>query len=447
MKNFIKISFILSVSVSILLGFDYKVDGNVASVTRIGFNHQKLIDEEKGIYPNNSFWSLSAQLGIKFFAMDNLSFGFRGAVGGVAYDSTRLGSRFFPADSVSSKGQTSNAGRFSEVYMPAWGEIINAYVAYDNNGKFGIKAGRYDFSPNLDWFSGRNQGLEVFGGNEKFQGYGVYSNARSSTNSEWLNHFTPRNGKLNKIGTFVVGFNGQFDNYLINPYIYYQPGVHIAPGFKFIYDITTSSNIKSKTKFIVLGTIHDSKIRNLPSSQDWGWNDKFNTLKISKSNSLGYAGKQRGAGGVSILLREDVDLSNWNFGGGLYKNIGNPNDVIGSYGDPTGVKTWIYTLYDTGAPWSDFFGRDASNIFAFGGQKYENFSWDVIGRLTYSPRSDEQSLAFTVSYGFIEKISVSLRLEYMNDLTKKGYLLYKTYLKEDKSTNKSMAFLWINYKI
>lgn len=421
--------------------FDYSVVGNLISSTRIGFSNPYKVDKTTGIYPNNSFWSLATQLGIQGRFYKNFGFGLKGVVGGVALDSTRIGAKIFPSNSTDNN---SDVGEFTKVLMPAWGEIINAYLSYENE-TFGIKIGRYDFK-NTDWFSGHNEGLGFYVNIPTIKFWGLYSYARSSSNAEWLNHFDPRNASLNKFGIFAFGLDGIFQNLFYRPYIYYQPGSYLAGGIKLIYETNFSNDWTSKTTLLTLSTSNAKRGRNLPSSQDWGFDGYFNLSNINIYNPLGYGGRKRGYGGTTLFIRQDFFIKKYNFGGAVYKNFGNPNDLIGSYGDPTGINTWVYTAYDL-STWSDFFGKDAFNAFIFGGGKHDKFSWDILARITFSPRSNEQSLALILSYDLRKNININLRLEYMNDETKKGYLLSDTYLTSDNYTDKSFAFMYITYSL
>ncbi|PAF42281.1 outer membrane family protein [Helicobacter sp. 11S03491-1] len=424
-------------------GFDYKVSGGVVSATRFGLSNNKTINESKAIYPNNSFWSLSGNLGVKVNLTHGFEMGLKGIVGGVAYDSTRDGSRLLPADSISSRLKYNTAGRFTEIYMPAWGEVINAYLSYQSEN-FGFKVGRYDME-GLDWFSGHNEGIQMHAGNSDIKAWALYSYGRSSAGYEWLNHFTPRNAELNRFGIFVFGVDAKFNAFFVQPYVYYQPGAYVAPGFKVIHDKSFGSKYRSKTTFMMLGAIHEKRTRDLPSYPGWGYGPIFDKQKATEYNPEGYIGRERGDGGVTLFVREEFYIKNHYVGGGFYKNFGNPNSLIGAYGNPLRFNTWVYTLYDVGPTWSDFFGKDSTNLVVFGGSKYDKFSWNVTGRLTYSPRSNERSLALMLSYIFSKNINVDLRLEYMNDETKKGYSIFKSYLTKNNYRDKSFVFMYINY--
>ncbi|WP_243410331.1 outer membrane family protein, partial [Helicobacter cinaedi] len=50
----------------------------------------------------------------------------------------------------------------------------------------------------------------------------------------------------------------------------------------------------------------------------------------------------------------------------LYKNWGNANAWIGSYGDPfNGFDIWIGSAYDKGASLSDMIGRNAISTIGY----------------------------------------------------------------------------------
>lgn len=435
----------LMVSSVSLFGLDYSVYGGMTSSTRLGLGNNLYMNTDKGIYPNNSFWSLSAYLGgtLTLLADENnfLEMGLSGMVGGVAYDSTR-NIALFPTNSFSSGSQL---GLFTQVYMPAWGDITGAYLDYQN-AFYGVRLGRYLFK-NTDWLSGRNQGLEVYAGPENYRVYGIYVNARSSSNGEWLNHFVPRNDSVNKFGLFMFGADATAnitDNQRIffRPYVHYQPGVFFAPGAKLSYDYKYNDYINFKTTILSLFVSHNERVYNHLSAQDWG-HGRF--LDANRN----YVGRVSGTGGTTLFLREDVTFDNYGFALALYKNFGNPNDLIGSYGDPTGLNTWVYTIYSTaGAGWSDFFSPEAVNVYGIFNHKVnEVFSYDIIARITRADRSNEHSLAFICSYKFNDSISMDLRLELAGTTTVKGYKISNTLLKNDVYTDKSMAFWYLKAKI
>lgn len=436
-----------------LQAIEYKIDGNVVSSTRIGLSNNKTTDLSKGIYPNNSFWALSSQLGISLKLLDTehkVTLGLKGMVGGVALDTTREGASIFPSNATSGKD---SVGDFTAVYMPAWGEIINAYVTYSYKDFFGFKAGRYDFM-NTDWWSGHNEGAEFFIGKESLRFYTIYTHRRSSSNLEWLNHFDARNADINRFGIFVFGVDSAFEignqKLSLRPYLYYQPGVYVDPGFKIVHESNKDfqgEGINFKTTFLTLFAMHDKNIQNKLSGQDWGYQALYDSNAISAYNPSGYLGRTHGEGGVTLFLREDIFIDNYNVGAGIYKNFGNANDLIGSYGDPTGLNTWVYTLYSTGPTWSDFFSQDALSGFVFGGGKYERWKWDLIGRYTYAPRSNENSIALLLGYDFTPNINLNLRLEWAGTYNKAGYKISQTYLKENIYTDKSMIFWYLSAKL
>lgn len=435
---------------SLCKSLEYIVDGNVVQSTRIGLSNNKHIDVENGIYPNNSFAVLSAQLGITFALLNNdiykLHIGIKGMVGGVGLDTTRNGSMLFPTDSIIAGA---NAGRFAEIVMPAWGELINAYLSYSYKNCFGFKGGRYSFANpdaimGTDWWSGHNQGFEIFGGNDYFRIYGIYVHARSSSNLEWLNHFEPRNKNVYRFGLFVFGLDstialGHNHSLFIRPYLYYQPGAYIDPGFKIVYTYT-HDDLRFVTTLLTLFAIHERQAYNRLSDQDWGYESLYDSANT-------YLGRTHGKGGITLFAREELYIKGYKAGIGIYKNFGNANDMIGSYGDPTGLNTWVYTLYSTGPTWSDFFSSDALNAFILGGKKYQKWNYEIIGRYTYAPRSNENSLALLISYDFTKHINLYLRLEWAGTLNKPGYKLVDTFLTKKIYTDKSMIFWYLSAKI
>lgn len=68
--------------------FDYKVSGSAESFTKWGFNNQKL-DIPNNQAPTESFTTLFAQLNLNADLGAGFKAGLGGAIGGLAFDSTR----------------------------------------------------------------------------------------------------------------------------------------------------------------------------------------------------------------------------------------------------------------------------------------------------------------------------------------------------------------------
>ncbi len=449
MRNIVKTLGIGLACLGSVYGFDYKIDANVSQVTRIGLSNNYKIDVDKGIYPNNSFALFSSQLGATINLLETdehrVRFGIRGILAAVGLDTTS-GSKILPTDY---NGIDSN-GVFIRAYTPAFAELINAYLSYDYKDYFGIIGGRYSFGApdevmGTDWWSGHNQGVRIYGGIDNWKAYFIYVHTRSSSNLEKINHFDPQNRSVDKFGAFVLGVDGNIDinennNLFVRPYLYYQPGAYIDPGFKVVHTIkNVGQRFDIKTTLLMLFAIHEKRAQNVLSDYDWG----FNSLVVNGQ----YLGRTHGKGGTALFLRSDVSYDNQHFGGGIYKNFGNPNDMIGSYGDPTGLNTWVYTAYSTGPTWSDFFSHDAFNIFALYGQKFDKWSYEVVGRYLFSPRSNENSIALLVNYDVSKNLNVYVRLEWAGTLNKPGFKLVETFLTKNVYTDKSMIFWYITAKL
>ncbi|CCF79784.1 putative Outer membrane protein [Helicobacter bizzozeronii CCUG 35545] len=110
--------------------------------------------------------------------------------------------------------------------------------------------------------------------------------------------------------------------------------------------------------------------------------------------------------GQTLFFRSRFYYNKWQFGGSIYKNIGNANGDIGIYGDPLGYNIWTNSIYD--AEINNIVGKDALNGFLYFGSHYRSFTWKVLGRLTTSPRANEQSVALFLSY-FFEPLQPQIR--------------------------------------
>lgn len=131
----------------------------------------------------------------------------------------------------------------------------------------------------------------------------------------------------------------------------------------------------------------------------------------------------------------------------MYKNFGNANELIGRYGNPLGsvVDVWTASAYDIGFALSDMLGRNALTGYLRAGASYGDFSWSILGRLTDSPRSAEQSLALLVNYKVRDDISVGGKLEGLMDTTKAGYSLNEHSLTANRTDDRSHLFFYISH--
>ena len=241
------------------------------------------------------------------------------------------------------------------------------------------------------------------------------------------------------IGASGVEFN--HNGLLLSVHAYTAPNRYTAPGFKIGFDTNPSfegRGFRSQSTIIGLFPINAKN----PIGRDGSpiESDILFNIDFSKDHS-NYT--------QTLFVKQRFDINEYYFGAMIYKNWGNANAWIGSYGDPFGgVDIWTASIYDKGASLSDMIGRNALSGMLFVGRVHSGFQWNILGRLTTSPRSDEQSLALTLTQQIRENLSASIKLEYFSDTTKAGYTigLDPTPLARNNVSDRSHIMTWITQK-
>ncbi|PAF46856.1 hypothetical protein BKH46_06010 [Helicobacter sp. 12S02634-8] len=399
------------------------MSGKAESFSKFGFNHTP-INSTKGKYPTESFVTAVGALQIDLDLLSKLSTehkltaGLGGMIGGLAYDSTRnlidqatgkpYGSTIYnyigywatyngTADWSSSNAGMANHARNYVIY--------NAFLNYDYAGIFGIKGGRYESS--AEFSSGFTEGFETYVKFSEFKLWWFSSYGRGFAYDEWLYDFyapktyTTPSGKTINLGIHAFKATWQHGGFRLSPFIYFSPKTYTAPSIEIGYDTNPDFNgtgFRSQTTVYGLFPFFDPRL----------W-------EVSRY------GNPTGRNGQTLLIKQRFDINNYNLGGGIYKNFGNANAQVGTYGNPIGIDFWTASVYDIGSSLSDIMGEDAFTAFLYGGGVHGKFVWGLLGRVTTSKRSDEQSLAVNVAYDFTRNFSAGLKLEYYNDITHAGY--------------------------
>lgn len=477
MKTLIPI--VLLASFSGLLAEDgkdfFSVSGSLGSFTKAGVNRSK-INTEKGIYPTDSFSTLFGEVNTKYNFLtfidsdyiNRLSLGLGLSAGTLTWDSTRNDGKTWTGN-----GLTSGSG-LNNNYVGGWGGYFadRAYYYQDNRNfmvqnayldlgtkYFDFKGGRYEST--MDYFSGYTQGFEA---NIHFK-YGIKANneakiwwfssyGRAFAYSEWfLDFYAPKstlkdNGKRENYGIHAGGIDinyGEFaefgshkygENLLVRPFVYFYPGLYEAPGLKIDYQ-------KYFGKGYGVGF----------TLQGFGLHvrDKFTTA-YDKNNKRYDEKVDRWSGNINAILK--AYLFEYNLRLGYYHNIGSANSHFGTYGNPLGFDFWTASVYDIGASISDVINRNAKTIYLSGGGDYNleygKFAWEVLGRVTRSPRSDEESIALSLSHLFSNNIKLGLKLEWFRDTTKAGYnpgatLPSSNAIISKRTDDRSHAFITFDY--
>lgn len=469
-SKILAVSTIVASMFSTASAFDIKYNGWLEAFGKGGFNNQA-IDADKGIYPTDSFLNVVGSLGFdgnllpKDTENQSLKYGFNVTGGSMILDSTSKGFPLGP-DSVNNEYVGNWAG-YNQNLGPKDGTnrhlyvVNNAYLDYTYGDfdtspfSFQFKGGRYLSS--AEYMSGYTQGFEAamkfkFSDSQSLKLWWYSSYGRAFAFGQWLIDFYSPQGYM----TGADGKSGQFANYGIHafkaiyslgglditPYIYFSPGTYTAPAFRVEYDTNKGfdgTGFRSRTFANIL----------LPIYGDDTWVGKYRWGSIVDKYTQ------------SLLIQQQFDYNNYNFGLGLYKNFGHANARIGTTGNPWMIDFWTASSYDIGRSVSDMVGKDAITPYLFvGGTHFANkLWWQILGRWTDAERSQEHSVALNLKYQIDERLSIGGKIEYFSDTTKAGYKVgwanggggadnegQQTGTPKNVA-DRSHAFLWIHYDI
>ncbi|MDL0080504.1 outer membrane family protein [Helicobacter zhangjianzhongii] len=465
-SKILAVSTIVASMFSTASAFDIKYNGWLEAFGKGGFNNQA-IDADKGVYPTDSFLNVVGSLGFdgnllpKDTENQSLKYGFNVTGGSMILDSTSKGFPLGP-DSVNNEYVGNWAG-YNQNLGPKDGTnrhlyvVNNAYLDYTYGDfdtspfSFQFKGGRYLSS--AEYMSGYTQGFEAamkfkFSDSQSLKLWWYSSYGRAFAFGQWLIDFYSPQGYMTSGGQFanygIHAFKAIYSlgGLDITPYIYFSPGTYTAPAFRVEYDTNKGfdgTGFRSRTFANIL----------LPIYGDDTWVGKYRWGSIVDKYTQ------------SLLIQQQFDYNNYNFGLGLYKNFGHANARIGTTGNPWMIDFWTASSYDIGRSISDMIGKDAITPYLFvGGTHFANkLWWQILGRWTDAERSQEHSVALNLKYQIDERLSIGGKIEYFSDTTKAGY---KVGWANESGSNgntapqsgtpknvadRSHAFLWIHYDI
>ncbi|STO96325.1 outer membrane family protein [Helicobacter canis] len=465
-SKILAVSTIVASMFSTASAFDIKYNGWLEAFGKGGFNNQA-IDADKGIYPTDSFLNVVGSLGFdgnllpKDTENQSLKYGFNVTGGSMILDSTSKGFPLGP-DSVNNEYVGNWAG-YNQNLGPKDGTnrhlyvVNNAYLDYTYGDfdtspfSFQFKGGRYLSS--AEYMSGYTQGFEAamkfkFSDSQSLKLWWYSSYGRAFAFGQWLIDFYSPQGYMTSGGQFanygIHAFKAIYSlgGLDITPYIYFSPGTYTAPAFRVEYDTNKGfdgTGFRSRTFANIL----------LPIYGDDTWVGKYRWGSIVDKYTQ------------SLLIQQQFDYNNYNFGLGVYKNFGHANARIGTTGNPWMIDFWTASSYDIGRSISDMIGKDAITPYLFvGGTHFANkLWWQILGRWTDAERSQEHSVALNLKYQIDERLSIGGKIEYFSDTTKAGY---KVGWANESGSNgntapqsgtpkniadRSHAFLWIHYDI
>ena len=433
MKNKVIISLFGAMIInSGLNAFDYDFYGGAYTFSKVGFNNVKE-NKETGKYPTDSFASIALEANVKGSFVEGFTYGLGGMLSAPVWDPYQASYAYINGTARNSLGNNSNEEIGYRYYV-----LSTVYLGYQykNNGvDFGIKAGRYD-DHGLDWFSGSSEGVHIWIGSDNVKFQANFVNRRGLAANQWFNDFYSVGKKdKNDYNRYfaIASLDMRFGGFGLKPQVWYHRNDYIAPGIDLFYDYKGDS-FSAKTSIYSLFVLSHLKEGNIYRN---GTDNKLSTI---------------------LIAQEDMSYDAWNFGAGIWKNWGNPdgNSGIGRHGNKAKIDAWTAS-----AGTSTFMGYDAwaltdvnsENAFTgwlYFGQGLGDFKWELLGRVTTSKSSDEQSLALNLGYQVTEQINLGLKLEYFNDISKPyeraGLADWANQNLGNISNDRSHAFLIAEYR-
>ncbi|WP_104761257.1 outer membrane family protein [Helicobacter cetorum] len=459
-KNIATLIILFSQMEAFDLGKIAKVKAGAESFSKIGFNN-KPINTNKGLYPTETFVTINAYMQLDFSELlpknatangHHLEGSLGGWGGAIIYDSTKdfinevngkpygaMGWNYvgywsglvgqkpwscWVATGNLTQGQYNNMTQAQMTQMSDKEAlqasscaqasanhtrnyvIYNAYLHYKYKDIFEFRGGRYE-SP-ADYMSGYTQGLDMTLNLGRFKFWWFSSFGRGFAYNEWLyNFYSPKtytlaNGKVINPGVHAFYVIWNYKGWSIQPFFYFSPFNEYSPNFTITYDSNPHFHgigFRSQTDITLLNPIYPKRY--------------WDTYQF---------GMLSGTHGNSLMIKQKFEWNEYNFGAGIYKAWGNANWMIGYHGNRLGFDFWTNSVYaNTINSLSYMMDADAFTVFAFGGGVHRRLVWGLLGRLTYGPRANEQSLALNLGYKFSKNFSADIKFEYYNVLMHQGY--------------------------
>ncbi len=430
--------------------------GSVGTFSKFGFNGGTP-NETSGFYPTESFTTLFGRIdttyNFKAFmdtsAVQALKIGVGIAGNGLIWDTTAtdgLGDWGF--------GNSRKGSGLNSAYVGAWygnGKVggkgggvrnyilHNAYLDFQSS-YFNLKGGRYESA--MDYFSGYTQGFNAdvhfpVAANDELKIWWFSSWGRAFAYSQWFLDFYgvkmkdgkntgTHSGGIDYTHNTIATNNGVKDgmSILFRPWAQFYAGLFGAYGGKLDYQhyFGNGYGVGLTIQGYALNVIGKNNYNALVRGE-----------KVDKTS-----------GNLNVILKAYID--DYNVRLGIYKNWGTAGAHIGTYGNPLGIDQWTASVYDIGPSLNDITSRNAFTAYLSGGGAHGNevgtFSWEILGRYTTAPRSNEASVALSLREAFNNGFALGLKLEWFSDTTKAGYL---SVTQAKRTDDRSHAFVTLDY--
>lgn len=435
--------------------FDYS--GHLATFNKFGFNGGK---PNGDFVPTESFTTIFGKVDtiydfkpyIHSDAIKVFKIGLGMGANGLAYDSTKKDGQSGIYSSGSGlnrnyvgayygNGKVGGSGGSERNYM-----LHNAFIDFQST-YFNLKGGRYE--SDKDYHSGYTQGISAdlhFNPtlNDEIKFWWFSSWGRALADSQWfLDFYAVKLGADEKnTGIHSGGMDYKHDSIVENdgiksgasvlfrPWTQFYAGLFNASGGKLEYHqyFGNGYGIRLTAQGYALNLVGNKEVNDL-------------SLKGEKVDKL--------SGNLNAILK--VFMFDYNVRLGVYKNFGSSGYHIGTYGNPIGIDQWTGSVYDKAS------GGDASSsknnahalsnittrnaltayLSSGGAHSFEigTFKWEILGRYTSAPSSDEASVALLLRQIFNLGFTLGLKVEWLNDKNKI----------QKRTDDRSHAFVMLDY--
>ena len=435
--------------------FDYS--GHLATFNKFGFNGGK---PNGDFVPTESFTTIFGKVDtiydfkpyIHSDAIKVFKIGLGMGANGLAYDSTKKDGQ---------SGIYSSGSGLNRNYVGAWqgngkvggsgsGErnymLHNAFIDFQST-YFNLKGGRYE--SDKDYHSGYTQGFSVdlhFNAtpNDEIKFWWFSSWGRALADSQWfLDFYAVKLGAdEGNTGIHSGGMDYKHDSIVENDGIKSGASVLFRPWTQFYAGLFNASGGKLEYHQY-FGNGYGVRLTAQGYALNLVGNKKVNDLSpnVEKVDRL--------SGNLNAILK--VFMFDYNVRLGVYKNFGSAGYHIGTYGNPIGIDQWTGSVYDKASggdasssrenahALSNITARNALTAYLSGGGAHSfeigTFKWEILGRYTSAPSSDEASVALLLRQIFNLGFTLGLKVEWLNDNNK---------IKK-RTDDRSHAFVMLDY--
>ncbi len=435
--------------------FDYS--GHLATFNKFGFNGGQ---PNGDFVPTESFTTIFGKVDtiydfkpyIHSDAIKVFKIGLGMGANGLAYDSTKKDGQ---------SGIYSSGSGLNRNYVGAWqgngkvggsggGErnymLHNAFIDFQST-YFNLKGGRYE--SDKDYHSGYTQGISAdlhFNAtpNDEIKFWWFSSWGRALADSQWfLDFYAVKLGAdEGNTGIHSGGMDYKHDSIVENDGIKSGASVLFRPWTQFYAGLFNASGGKLEYHQY-FGNGYGIRL----TAQGYALNLVGNK-EVNDSSQNGEK-VDRLSGNLNAILK--VFMFDYNVRLGVYKNFGSAGYHIGTYGNPVGIDQWTGSVYDSASggdassskenahALNNITARNALTAYLSGGGAHSfeigTFKWEILGRYTSAPSSDEASVALLLRQIFNLGFTLGLKVEWLNDKNKI----------QKRTDDRSHAFVMLDY--